>query len=160
MSYYPCSCSPCDGCSSTTPSCPSGTCLRVASLIIHSNNSILPCGSSTTVDIAASSDFTDCDGTISWYILTPAQGGYDSDAFTSVSISSAGVLSFTTTNVIQLNTFYTFIGKVVCSDGVLSQYFTVKFAVKNACLGIVCPEGEVCDPCDGTCGAAVDSELS
>lgn len=161
MSYYPCSCSPCSepGCVSV-PNCPSGNCLRVASLIVYANNSVLPCGSSATVDIGAESDFENCDGTIDWYILPSTQGGYDSDAFTDVSIDSDGVLSLTTTNATLLNTFYSFIGKVVCEDSGLSQYFTVKFSVKNACLTIVCPEGEVCDACTGTCGEAVDSGLS
>lgn len=161
MSYYPCLCNGCTDCEATqSGGCDQGLCLKAANLVIHSNNSILPCGGSGTANIGAASDLTACTTTVNWFILPVSEGGYDDDAFTSVSIDSDGVLSFTTTTAIQLNTFYTFLGKVTCSDTYLSQFFTVKVSVKNACLDIVCPEDFECNPCDGTCVEAVDSELS
>lgn len=156
---YPCCC--CTPVSVSTPSCPSGDCLKVASIVVNPSSSVLPCGASGTVDIGAESDLDICTTGINWYLLPVSEGGYDEDAFTGVSLSSSGVLSFTTTSLTALNTFYRFNGKVTCSDTLLSQYFYVLLSVKNACLEIVCPDGQTCSPCDGTCiDDAPDVELS
>lgn len=155
---YPCNCSPV---SVSTPSCPSGDCLKVASVVVNPSNSALPCGGTFTVDVGALSDLDICTTGITWHLLPVSQGGYNDDAFEDVSINSSGVLTGTTTTAIALNTFYTFNGKVTCSDTLLSQFFYVKLSVRNACLDVVCPDGQTCDPCDGTCqDEAPDVELS
>lgn len=129
-------------------------------MVVNPSNSALPCGGSFIVDVGAESDLSNCTTGVNWYILPPSLGGYNSDAFESVSINSSGVLVGTTTNAIELNTFYTFTGKVTCSDTLLSQYFTVKLAVNNICLEVVCGEGLICNPCDGSCIEPPDVELS
>jgi hypothetical protein len=156
MSYYPCSCSPCTDCSSSTPSCPSGDCLQVASLTIFGNSSILPCGSSFTTDVGAASDLSICTTTVNWGIVS-----YDEDAFTNVAVDSDGVVTGTTTTAMELNTFYEILGKAVCTTTLLSQYFKVRISVRNACLDAAPCEDpdQVCNPCTGTCIDAPDSEL-
>jgi hypothetical protein len=157
MSYYPCSCSGCTDCNSTTPSCPDGSsCLKIADITLYSNTSVLPCGSSLTANVGAASDLDVCETTINWGIVS-----YDEDAFTNVSVNSSGVVSATTTDAAQLNTFYKIIGKAICTETLLSSYFTVKVSVRNACLDVAsCPTGETCNPCTGECAETVDAELS
>lgn len=123
-------------------------------MVIPPQSSVGPCGSAFTVDIGAESDLTACETSINWYILS-----YDEVAFTGVSINSSGVISGTTTNAAVVGSSYTFIGKVTCDDSLLSQYFTVKMFIKDLCFSVVCPEGESCNPCDGTCGTPDDIEL-
>lgn len=142
------------GCVST-PSCDSGTCLKPATMVIPSENSILPCGVTGTVNIGTNSDLTACETTITWYL-----DSYDSVAFEDVSINSSGVLEFTSTNSAERFTPYKFIGHVTCSGTYLSAYFTITVYIKDGCFGVTCPDGESCSPCDGTCGAIPDVEVS
>jgi hypothetical protein len=106
------------------------------------------------VDLGVLSVLTACTTTINWYLLD-----YDDDAFESVSINSSGVLSFTTTTAIALNTAYRFTGKVTCDDSILSQYFYVDVYVKDACFTVECTSPQVCNPCNGLCQDAPDVEL-
>ena len=153
MAQYPCCC--CDPISVSLPSCPSGNCLMVASLIVNPDTSALPCGGNASVNVAAESDLTKCTTGVNWGLLS-----WDTDVFTAVSISSAGVLSFTTTTSTALNTFYVFTGKATCTGTLLSQYFTVKVAVRDACISTICSvAGQVCNPCTGLCIDPPDVEL-
>jgi hypothetical protein len=157
MSFYPCSCTGCTDCSSTSNQCPdNASCLMVSDVTLFSDTSILPCGSSFSVAVGAASDLSVCDTTVNWGIVS-----YDADAFSSVSVNSSGVVSGTTTTAAQLNTFYKIVGKAICTETLLSSYFTVKISVRNACLDVAsCPDGQECDKCSGTCLDEVDSELS
>lgn len=138
----------------TTPTC-SGTCLKVASLVISAETSI-PCnGGVGSVDIAAQSDLTACTTGITWTLVS-----WDTAAFTSVSLSSSGVLAFTSTIAAVAGTFYEFIGKVHCNSTLLSQYFKITVPIKNLCYGTApCSTGFFCNTCTGGCVAEVDVEL-
>lgn len=156
MAFYPCNCSSCTDCSSSTPSCPSGDCLQIASLTIHSNSSVLPCSGSFSADVGAASDTSICTTTVNWGIVS-----YDEDAFTNVAVDSDGVVTGTTTTAAQLNTFYEILGKATCTTTLLSQYFRVRLSVRNACLDVICDSGFTCNPCTGNCVEdEPDSELS
>lgn len=150
MSQYPCTCS---AVSVDYPSggCPSGDCLRIGSAII---TAVLPCGVADTFDILGISDVEICETSIIWGLLS-----YDGTAFTDVSIDSSGILHFTTTSGAVPRAFYTFTGVATCSGTTISQYFTIKVPIADACYGITCPDGETCNPCTGLCGAIPDVEL-
>lgn len=152
---YPCICTPCTGCV-TTPSCPSGDCLRVASFPVDPETSVLPCNHTGTVDIAAESDLSICTGTLVWELIS-----WDTTAFSGVTISDAGVITFTSTSAAEVRKYYEFVGRVFCTGTLLSQFFTILVPIKDGCYGKVCPSGQVCDPCSPTqCIASPDVELS
>lgn len=148
---YPCICCPGGGCSSSQPTC--SDCLRAASIIVSPSESVTGCGDTGSVDILSLSDFSICETSITWALVS-----YDTDAFTDVTLVD-GVLEFTTTNAAVSGTFYEFIGKVHCTGTLLSQYFKVTVPIKNLCYGVVCSEGLVCNPCTGGCISEVDVEV-
>ena len=148
---YPCTCS---AVSVEYPSggCPSGNCLRIGSAII---TAVLPCGVNETFDILAISDVDICETTILWALLS-----YDTAAFSSASINSSGVLSFTTTSAATPRSYYTFTGVATCSGTTISQYFTIKVPIEDICYGHVCADVDtICSPCSGVCVDITDVEL-
>lgn len=147
---YPCTCS---AVSVDYPSgnCPSGNCLKIASAI---TTAVLPCGVNDSFDILAVSDVDICSSSIIWGLIS-----YDTAAFTDVSIDSNGVLFFTATTAATPRAYYVFSGVATCSGTTISQYFTIKVPIADACYGKVCPDGETCNPCTGLCGAIPDVEL-
>lgn len=151
---YPVNCCCCVPVSVTVPACPSGNCLRVASLVVTPSNSTLPCGGAFSISIGAESDVTACTTGVNWYIIN-----YNEDAFDNIVISSTGVVTGNTTSTISLNTPYTIVGKVTCDGSLLSQYFYITFFVKDVCFEIECSGTQECNPCDGTCQEPVDVEL-
>lgn len=129
--------------------------MKVASVVLLPADSVGPCGDAGGVDIAALSDLTICTTAVTWALVS-----WDTAAFTSVSINSSGVLSFTSTSAAQAGTYYTFTGVVYCPDTVLSQYFTVQVPIQDLCYGVTCLLPMVCNPCTGAClSAAPDVEV-
>lgn len=128
------------------PPNPCEDCLYVTSHVTACEDSVGPCAASDTIQLT-----TNCD--------TPAYSVVFADpAFTSVSISVGGLLSFTTVEgEATPDTYYTIIYKVTCSSedfSGLGVIGTAGICIKNLCSGVTCAGGEVCDPCDGTCGPA------
>lgn len=141
---YPCLCSPLYV--NPPAPCPSGNCLFVPGMTINPSTSVLPCGVAGVVDVGAESDLTNALGTPVWSVVA-----YDTTAFTSVSISSAGVLSFTSTADAVPGVFYDFVIRVVDPGSLLSIYAVIKVPIKDACFGVNCATGETCNPCTGAC---------
>lgn len=115
-------------------------------MTINPSTSVLPCGVAGVVDVGAESDLTNAVGTPVWSVVA-----YDTTAFTSVSISSAGVLSFTSTADAVPGVFYDFVIRVVDPGSLLSIYAVIKVPIKDACFGVNCATGETCNPCTGAC---------
>lgn len=127
------------------PPNPCEDCLYVTSHVISVTDGVAPCGATEEVEVT-----TNCT-TPSYSIV------YADPAFTSVSFV-AGVISFTTVEGLATpEEYYTIIYKIICQSvdfeglGVIG---TLQVGIKNLCAGITCGGGEVCDPCDGTCGPA------
>lgn len=145
MSYqiYPCVCTP----SVVIPSPPCDNCLQIPSVIIDPLTAPAPCGVVAVVDIGTLSTLDVCTGTINWSILS-----FDEDAFTSVTISAAGVVTLTTADTAVGGQEYTIIGKGACSNSIHSRQFFIKLIVQDLCFNIDCVEGEeTCNPCTGDC---------
>lgn len=152
---YPCTCCS-DDCQTSYPDCPSGNCLKAASVVVQGESSVAGCGASKTFDIGTLSDLSVCETTITWSLIS-----WDTTAFTSVSINSSGVVSLTTTNAAAAGTAYQVVGKVFCNSTLFSQYFTLTIIVRNLCYGVVCSGATpYCNTCTGGCLADLpDVEL-
>lgn len=153
---YPCGCTPSV---IDNPPCSSGTCLKVPNLTISEPTSVLPCGGSGFVDIGTLSTLTACSGSIVWQLLS-----YDTTAFASASIDSAGVLTFqtnATVGVAVVGKYYEFVIVVMCSNSLLSVQRVIRVPIRNACRTQVCDGNFHCNPCNGGCVAdTVDIEIS
>jgi hypothetical protein len=70
---------------------------------------------------------------------------YNQSFFVSISLTLAGVLTFRTdTPGLSIVTV-----KFTCGD--YSGYTTVTVGGVNPCVGVVCPQGQVCNKCTGGC---------
>lgn len=153
QSSNPCICTPSNV--PSEPDCPEEcNCINLCDISVNaqtSNDAVGPCAATGTLDISSEStyghDFCACGAdTQQWSIA-----GYDTEIFISASINKdTGVLTWVTQGPEALDKQYgNIVIKFVC--GTLSTYMTVLIGIKDLCLGVVCDEGEECDPCDSSC---------
>lgn len=153
MLYFYQSSNPCI-CSSTPtdPPCPDDcNCLKLCSITVNplSDDAVGPCGATGSLDISSEDtyghDFCACGAnTLQWGIEA-----FESEYFLSVSISSAGVLSWTTQNAGVEGGIGCIIVAAVCGN--LKVYTTVLVGIKDPCYNKLCSPTETCDPCSGNC---------
>lgn len=143
---YPCGCQP--SVISDPGPCPSGNCLKLPNLTIDPLTSVLPCGGSFNIDMGQYADFTAKVGTINWSL-----DSYDNTIFENMAISSAGVVTGSTTSAAQahVDEWYDIVVKAADSGSLLSVKRTIKIPIKNACLNKSCDPGFSCNPCTGNC---------
>lgn len=121
-------------------------CLWVTSPIITCDNSVGPCGEEGTASLESN-----CTNPVYTIIFADP-------AFTNVDITG-GALTYDTVSA-ELSvpeTYYQICYKVTCADAPfdgLSVIGCARICIKNLCSGVSCVVGQVCDPCDGTCGPA------
>lgn len=146
---YPCQCSPSEV---VIPPCSSGNCLKVPNITINPLTSVLPCGGTFNIDIGQYSDFSVCDGTIEWSVVS-----FDATVFENVAISSAGVLTGSTAGgaVAYINDLEAeeiiIIIQAACLGSLLAVQREIKIPIKDACLNKNCAPGFTCNPCTGGC---------
>lgn len=137
---------------STTPACP-GRCLRLSTLRIGCDDGPT-CNETVQLDLSEYNDVSD--GVNVKYKLTK-----DSYAgFTSVTLTEAGILTFTTDGVITPLAEEEITYKVYEDGGLLSDTATVYVCSVDKCKGQdPCLENQTCNPCDGLCEDDVDLEI-
>lgn len=142
----PCGCNPIV----TPPVNPCAGCLVVNNVTIACSDGPDPCGGANgtgQIDLGALNDLTVCSGIPVWSIKS-----YDSNAFTSVTITPAGILDFVTANWYENGKEYEIVYEVDCPEQVHRAEGIVKICFNNPC-GPICKE---CNPCNGNCLYAND----
>lgn len=132
------------------PSCED--CLKLVSLRYACANGPAPCGDEGTgtlvEDLSLLNDVSACDcGDDAVYTIV----SYDETAFSSVTITSGGVLTVVTTDEFVSKKEYLIVYKVDCPCNILSGTGNIYICMKNLCAGVNCADGEYCDQCDGLC---------
>lgn len=132
----------------TDPTCED--CLKLVSIRYACADGPAPCGGSegTLVeDLSLLNDVEACDcGDAVYSILS-----YDTEAFSSVTITSDGVLTAVTTSNFTKKKEYLIVYKVDCPCSILSGTGNIYVCMKDLCAGNNCASGEYCDQCDGIC---------
>lgn len=120
-------------------------CLKAVSLRVGCDGGPLPCGNTQEIDLAEYNDTTACDGCDAIYTVH----SYDTAAFASVTITSAGLLEYETTDLYERYKEYDIIYDIDCPCSILSASGRIKVCMKHPCDH--CDSDEVCNPCTGDC---------
>lgn len=154
MANDPCACVNATVVVTPTPCTTSNACcLKACNALIYGADSVGPCSQVGQFDLTTlSHTLTGCSGTVT-YSLESEDG-----LFTNVSVTSVGILSWTTGDETTVDQFGEINFRITCTSDCNSQDSLnavgyVKIQVKNLCNGVVCDPGNVCDLCDGTCVA-------
>lgn len=127
-------------------------CLQIASAVVACQDSVGPCSKNGQINLGAINDVTACNNgsqcPVTYTILD-----YDTISFSSVTVDpSTGVVDFTTADTAVANTFGWIHYRVDCACvAYLSGQGRIQVCIKDLCFGVDCPQGQECDPCDGTC---------
>jgi hypothetical protein len=146
----PCTClrpTPCPvgGCP-PTPTCPRD-CFIAASHVVPPDQSIGACGQNGSVDLLAINTDADtfCTGAMSFSVYS-----YDAVGLTNVSVSNAGLLTFTTTSAAVPNQLYNIMYRIYCNGTIYSSMGNVWIGILDLCT-LACATGTLCNKCTGVC---------
>lgn len=149
----PCLCNPVS--QTTTPDCPEDcNCLKLCHITLNSSDSsaVGPCAAIGTLDVTDESyghDTCAC-GTnpLRWSLEY-----FDPNIFVTASVTTAGVISYTTQGPSALDQEY---GKIILKlcCGQISHYLEVLIGIKDLCNCPSCDACDDCDPCSGVCAEA------
>ncbi len=141
-----CNCNP----TIVPPINPCNGCLQVNGMLVGCSTGPLPCGETTTIDLAANNNLAVCTGVPVWSIKS-----YDPLAFINVTLSQLGILSFDTTDYYKNEKEFIIIYQVDCPNSILRAQGEIKVCFKNPCPS-TCKD---CNPCSGNCIEANDSPV-
>jgi hypothetical protein len=135
----------------TTPPCPTpNTCIQLCSPIVRCADAVGPCSEVGQTDISVlDHDFGGCTGETPKYYLVD----FETEKFIDMTLTEAGVLTWTTGISTVAGEFGYFAFKVYCGE--LSAIQTGLICIKDLCLTVGCAPGQECDTCTGVC---VDQE--
>lgn len=136
-----------------TPKTCEGRCLRLATLRIGCDDGP-SCSETVQTDLEEYNDTSE--GVNVKYKLD--KDSYD--GFTSVSLTEAGVLTFTTDDEITPNEEEVISYNVYEDGGLLSATGYYYICSEDKCKGVDCETNEDCDSCTGTCYGAPDLSIS
>lgn len=126
-------CNPCDG-----------GCLTVSDYEVSENGG--GCDKNYTVDLASSNIYTNCDGNITYKVDRYSAG------LENVSISLAGVLSYTISKDAALGKKLTIDYEVYCDTSTNMVYKgKVTISVIDPCISLGCTDSQECDRCAEAC---------
>lgn len=149
------------------PSCPSGSecCLKACNGVVYCENGVGPCGAVGTYDLSLlSHNTTGCKDSVKFYLEK-----WDDTFFDSVSLTTAGVLTWTTGDESTVDKYSEVCfrmkctAKDACADCVtLNSLGYVNIGIKNLCTAQECTvDGEECNLCTGGCEpTAPDVEIT
>lgn len=124
-------------------------CIVAGYHIIHSADSVGPCGQEGEFDLNdmanAANNVSTCGGSLIYSIED-----WDSDGFEIVT-KTGSVISFVTKTDAVPGQYYTIHFSVKCASKGLSDLGLVRVGIKNMCYGADCTQGQVCNPCTGGC---------
>jgi hypothetical protein len=138
----------------STATCKTG-CITAGYHIIHSADSVGPCGAVGTFDLSTlpfnTTNLATCNGNALIFKVED----WESQGFETVTISGSTV-TFTTSNSAVVGNAYKITFSVRCGSKHLSDLGYVKVVIQDLCLDTVCGSGQVCAKCTGGC---VDAEI-
>lgn len=129
-------------------------CLKVYSLRVPCDTGPAPGGGvdgTLIIDLSDTNDVTACDGCAVEYSIF----SYDNVFWTSVSVTSGGVLTAITSSSFVSREESEIMYKVTCPCSKLSAYGSVFVCKEDLCIGVTCPEGEACNQTTGVCEVIV-----
>ena len=124
------------------PVSPCSGCLQVNDILVGCSDGPLPCGTTVQIDLGAKNDLTACTGIRVWSVKY-----FDPKAFTNVSITQAGVITFDTLPYYKQGKDFSIIYDVDCPGSILRADGEIKVCFKNPCA----PTCKQCNPCTGNC---------
>lgn len=122
------------------------SCMKVQSPVIQPKDGVGPCGKSASLDMAAINNYSACSGDTVHSLLS-----YDKIGFSSVTMTSAGVIEFVTSDIAVPGSYYNITYKAICETIHIGGFGTVRVGINNLCSTVVCEEFEVCNSCSGVC---------
>lgn len=139
-------------------SCPTG-CIRGAYHIIHSIDSVGPCGAEGEYDLANdanaaalhAANLTTCGGPLTYKV--EAYDGPSKEGFETVYMDGTKI-KFVTREKAVVHGLYKITYSVYCSTLGKGDYGQVWVSIKDECAGVSCVAGQTCNRCTGICGAA------
>ena len=114
-------------------------CLCINDVRVNCDEGPAPCGDSMTIDLTQYNDVTASPCDVEYKLLS-----YDETAFASVTLTEAGSLSVTTTNLFVKHAKYEIQYKVDSPCSIMSDTATVYICMEDLCKGLA-----DCDPCEG-----------
>lgn len=137
-----------------TPTCPEDSCdcLIAANLILNAKDStaIGPCGKTGVFELDPfNTNTAGCVETLTYQLIQ-----YDSEGFSSVTVSSTGTVTFTTADTAEGDTYYNIIYKIICESKGLASFGYLTIGIKDLCEFVSCSSG-TCDKCTGDCDVPI-----
>ena len=152
----PCSClGSCLPCTTTCDPVSEECCISACNELVKCEDSVGPCGAVGTFDLTTlDNDDSGCAENTMVFRLN----GYDENIFAAVTISPAGIITFTTKGPETAGNFGKVHYKAVCKTredcakcGELASNGFVDIGVRDLCLAHACTEAQSCDACTGNC---------
>lgn len=131
------------------PANPCSGCLQVNDILVGCADGPSPCGQTVQIDLADKNDLSICTTTPVWSLKH-----YDTLAFTNVSLTQAGLLSFDTTDYYEEGKDFILRYEVDCPNSIFRAEGTIKVCMKNPCP----PGCKKCNPCTEACLGASNGE--
>lgn len=127
------------------PRPPCNGCLLVRNFKISCTNSPEPCNDTGMLDLALYNNITACTGCSVVYSVED----YDTNVFSSVTVTPDGDLVFTTNNLPKTPGVSIICYRVTCPCSNTTAEGAVEVCIKNICN--TCELWQTCDPCTGIC---------
>lgn len=137
---------------SVTPPCP-GRCLYLSTLRIGCDDGPT-CNETVQLDLSEYNDVS-AGVNVKYKLTKESYAG-----FSSVTLTEAGILTFTTDGVITALEEEEISYKVYEDGGILSDTAAVYICSEDKCKGVTCPEGELCNKCTALCEEVTDIQIS
>lgn len=124
-------------------------CLKISTLRVGCDDGPEPCGDTMEIDLTEYNNVTASPCAVVYSLK-----GYDQTAFSEVTLTSEGLLTFTSTTTFVKNTEFKITYRVDSPCSILSDQADVFICMKDLCKNTDCPG--YCDKCTGDC----DPEIS
>ena len=125
--------------------------------VVSAADRVAPCGGSDIINIGALNDFTTtCTGNV-FYSLS----SFDTDAFSSVTITAGGTLTYVFSSDATPGSHYSITYRVRCDNENVGGYGVVLTSPLDLCVPSNCTPAQTCDKCTGDCeNIAVDLSVN
>lgn len=136
---------PCNSIQIITPPSTCNDCLVAKTIRYGCDNAPDPCGESVSIDLSAINNVNACKNCVATYSIKK----FDEIGFSSVTVTSEGVLTYTTSSDFEKHKEYEITYKIVCPCGSPQLSTTAKVYVCKKDLCKTAPAGSKCNKCNG-----------
>lgn len=132
-------------------------CFIPANYVVPVADRVDPCGGVHIINVDDLNNFSvSCTGNVFYQLYN-----YDTDAFTSVVITSNGVLTYTLSDQAVPGVYYSIVYRARCDNEQVGGYGVIQTTPKDLCLASNCTISQTCDKCTGDCvNIAVDLSIN